>query len=207
MSECPKCAQNIEITPNQFGSLFTCSFCQGVFFVDWDGNPEAGVEEEPIASETNLAEGHLTEGPTDQGYEAHSFEEPLAPMYETAAEPPSEQPTSEPAPPQAEPEPEPEPPQNPEQNFRENILNFANATEPQLLKSYKVTVQGLDLESEVLKLKEILRESQFRFDFERLIKSISHGKLVISDLTSIKAAILVHRLEMEHFELDVQQES
>ncbi len=87
------------------------------------------------------------------------------------------------------------------------VLDFANAPEARPLKAYQVEIRGLDLEKEINKLRDILRDPKFRFDVDAVLRGISHGKLVLTDLTSIKAAILVHRLEMEHFKVKVSIES
>ena len=47
MAECPQCRSSIEIPEQNFGTLFTCSLCQAVYFVGWDGNPEQPQNQAP----------------------------------------------------------------------------------------------------------------------------------------------------------------
>jgi hypothetical protein len=41
LAECPQCHSSIEISDGNFGTLFNCPSCQAVFFIGWDGIPEA----------------------------------------------------------------------------------------------------------------------------------------------------------------------
>ncbi|HRO67343.1 MAG TPA: hypothetical protein PL182_07255 [Pseudobdellovibrionaceae bacterium] len=47
MASCPNCHQTIEILNQHMGALFNCPHCRAVFFVDWNGQPEAMAEHEP----------------------------------------------------------------------------------------------------------------------------------------------------------------
>lgn len=42
MVNCPKCFSGIEISSQFYGGLFTCPNCQAVYFISFDGVPEAG---------------------------------------------------------------------------------------------------------------------------------------------------------------------
>lgn len=50
MASCPKCFSEIEISSQFFGGLFTCPKCQSVYFIGFDGVPEASTQSvgEPI---------------------------------------------------------------------------------------------------------------------------------------------------------------
>lgn len=87
------------------------------------------------------------------------------------------------------------------------VLEFANSPTEKSLRSYQIEIYGLELEKDVQRLREVFKDPKFKFDAEAFIDGISHGKLKIADLNSIKAAILVRRLEMEHFEVKVTLES
>ncbi|MBX3039697.1 MAG: hypothetical protein KF789_03180 [Bdellovibrionaceae bacterium] len=47
MASCPNCHQAIEIKSQHMGALFNCPHCRAVFFVDWNGQPEALAQHEP----------------------------------------------------------------------------------------------------------------------------------------------------------------
>lgn len=66
MAGCPTCQFEINIPSENHGSLMTCPNCQAVFFVNWDGAPEAPIlaEEEPssdFASGSEISETPLSE--------------------------------------------------------------------------------------------------------------------------------------------------
>jgi len=48
---CPICQSEIEIAPSHYGSLYNCPRCNGVFFVDWSGQPEAESFQPPPSAE------------------------------------------------------------------------------------------------------------------------------------------------------------
>ena len=66
MASCPKCFSEIEISSQFFGGLFTCPKCQAVYFIGFDGAPEASPQSEyepvipidipttPMSAEENL---------------------------------------------------------------------------------------------------------------------------------------------------------
>ncbi|AHZ85905.1 hypothetical protein EP01_13305 [Bdellovibrio bacteriovorus] len=57
MASCPSCHQPVEILDKHLGTLFTCSHCNAVFFVDWNGQPEmAQHEPEPEAPAESFSE-------------------------------------------------------------------------------------------------------------------------------------------------------
>ncbi|AFX99976.1 hypothetical protein [Bdellovibrio bacteriovorus] len=57
MASCPSCHQPVEILDKHLGTLFTCSHCNAVFFVDWNGQPElAQHEPEPETPAESFSE-------------------------------------------------------------------------------------------------------------------------------------------------------
>ncbi len=41
---CPSCHNEVEVLERNYGALFTCSKCQAVYFVNFDGHPEFSNE-------------------------------------------------------------------------------------------------------------------------------------------------------------------
>ncbi len=63
MASCPKCFSGIEIPSQFFGGLFTCPQCQAVYFIGFDGVPEASGEStvEPLPEVEELQEYNSSE--------------------------------------------------------------------------------------------------------------------------------------------------
>jgi hypothetical protein len=189
VSQCPTCQTSIEIKQNQFGSLFTCTSCQAVFFVDWSGQPEAPLAES--TSPTEILSSPQFEVEAFPSFEAQDAEIQDQKFQDSNADnqgSSGDEPLSL-------------------KGAMSEVLEFANAPQEQLLRSYQIEISGLDLERDVQKLKDVLGDQKFKFDPDSFIDKITHGNLKISDLSPVKAAILVRKLEMEHFEICVTLQS
>lgn len=52
---CPNCQVSTVVDERNYGALYTCSACQAVYFLNFDGNPEFGdMEAAPIVEEAPL---------------------------------------------------------------------------------------------------------------------------------------------------------
>ncbi|MFP5518939.1 MAG: hypothetical protein ACLGGX_03495 [Bdellovibrionia bacterium] len=63
MKLCPVCSAEQKIESQHHGTLFTCSSCNAVFFVNWDGDPE-------VANHDIHDEMGITEEPSTINYQA-----------------------------------------------------------------------------------------------------------------------------------------
>ncbi len=62
---CPNCQSEQKVTENHYGALYTCTSCQAVYFINFDGQPEYGEassEEYASANAANLALEQAPEG-------------------------------------------------------------------------------------------------------------------------------------------------
>jgi hypothetical protein len=69
---------------------------------------------------------------------------------------------------------------------------------------YSVTISGIDTGELRTRVLEALTDKKFLWDVNALIKSIRAGELTLSDVSAVKAALLVSRLRS--FSLDVHWE-
>lgn len=73
MATCPVCQSNIEITAQHFGTLYTCPKCSAVFFVDWNGNPEAAEVEEPVPTSLDAQAQPHSQAPSQSQNDPSDF--------------------------------------------------------------------------------------------------------------------------------------
>ena len=137
MIHCPSCQQPVEITEQHYGTLFTCPLCSSVYFIDWNGQPEA-----PATVEEN-GQSTLTEEVTSSGYVLpEPAENPIEPIEEYVPTEFQPEPfvTSEEEPPSFESSPSLEPivqseepaPETPEQayDFGQTLDQFQTTSAP-----------------------------------------------------------------------------
>lgn len=53
---CPSCKKDQKVSENNFGALYTCTSCQAVYFINFDGQPEFG---EASSEDYEAAQSHL----------------------------------------------------------------------------------------------------------------------------------------------------
>jgi len=175
LASCPKCFSGIEISSQFFGGLFTCPQCQAVYFIGFDGVPEADGENttEPLP-EIEISQ--------ELGYEPIIPIDPVIPLepVETFQ------------------------PMSAEQNLQD-IMQYANTDMSSSPLTFQVTIEGLDLLQNVNELKEIFADSKLQMNFQELKQKISNGKLLIEKIQPAKAAILVQRLRMLDLKMHWEQ--
>jgi len=223
LSQCPVCSKNVSITEANFGTLFTCTSCQGVFFVGWDGQPEVSdagsdevipepVLENPMAENISPALDFNPSNPLEgvsSGNDFQHINEP-SPSFEAA-------PSSSEAAPQADgmevmpsldsfsaPPGFDAPAAGPKENFSD-VVKFGNSLDDKGLITYTVTIQGIDLSSVLQQIKEALTDERFNWKADDLLGQIQNGELVIDSLSTAKAVVLVHRLKYLPVEVQWRQ--
>lgn len=89
-----------------------------------------------------------------------------------------------------------------------DIAEYGNSTESQAhqgLIRYNVIIRGVDTIEMKNHVKDSIRDSRFMWDLEAVIASIDDGVLILKDLTSIKAVIVVNRLKILPLEISWEQ--
>lgn len=205
---------------SQFGALTSCNKCGGVYFLGWDGKPEAAPAadsmEDVAETKKEISKISIANTPIDN-YESNSFEQ--SDIASVAVENSFQQESNFATQENFEPSHQESYSENsnfdvdqPLDSFQNNsygeagnysqepqkenfndLIDFGNSSDPGVL-SYVLTIDGIDLQSIEDEIKQILSESRFQFDVELLLSNLKNGQLVIDNLSPIKASILVHRL-------------
>lgn len=68
MIPCPSCHQQVEVTEQNHGTLFTCPHCNAVYFVGWDGQFEITPVAEPEADPESTFEPTVVAENVDSGF-------------------------------------------------------------------------------------------------------------------------------------------
>lgn len=76
MIPCPSCHQQVEVTEQNYGTLYTCPHCNAVYFVGWDGQFEINS---PESDSSPLEETVIRDGTVDSGF--------IPPISDFSAEP------------------------------------------------------------------------------------------------------------------------
>ena len=208
MAVCPVCHSEIEITSQHYGTLFTCSQCRAVFFVDWGGQPEAvdleaPPEEVPTFSDVPQAESPYAESSFAP---APHFETPDQNAFEAPEEAPAdaveESPPYDFGAPMAHSTEPVEDPAEPISSLVEtslsdvdDIAHFGNAELSQSAFSYTLTIAGID--SGVLRagIQEAISDSKFGWNVVQVMAQIKGGVLTIKSMNPVKASILMQRVK------------
>ncbi|MBX3034547.1 MAG: zf-TFIIB domain-containing protein [Bdellovibrionaceae bacterium] len=215
MAACPNCHQAIEITDQHAGTLFTCPHCRAVFFVGWDGQPEAAAPAENDEVETPAFSGDqpvpfsfepLPETPLPPEEAAvfgenpggeetpaappdpDNFDQPIAPVSEESAAGFGVEPTS-PAP-----------------SDLGSVVEYANASASTGPLRYILILRGLELASTVRELREALTDSRFGWDVDDIMAHLKNGELRLKPMNPTKASILVNRIKSLPIEVSWRQE-
>jgi hypothetical protein len=226
LAGCPSCQADLQISQEQFGALFTCSNCQAVFFINWDGQPEVaqeGESSEGLPPEVNSFQNIETypEQEVIENSQAGSFTEVSS--FSESSISSEEDPFQEVGYPQ---ESQPfadvtnfeveEPNQSLErpsvddqpltpQQFVDEVIEFGNSTEVIEGLTYKVRILGIDSAESRSSLEDILREPRLNFDLQKLMQDILGGQLEIENLNTAKAFYLVQKLKQEAFDVSWSQ--
>jgi hypothetical protein len=221
LAECPQCHSSIEITENNFGTLYNCPYCQAVFFIGWDGLPEIAPQVFPPQPSTQST----VVQPVPQELQAQ------VPVYEPQMEPvfPSAESMNEPAP---EPAPDFQPLETPIDTmmppsdfqggvefkpFESNdtyspgidpgpavgvdsspdfadVVEFGNKPDLKSPLTYTVMIQGIEIADVRKKFKDAISDSRFGWDVEVVLQQLKDGAITFHDLSPAKATALINRI-------------
>lgn len=166
MAICPSCLAQIEIKSEFFGGLFTCSKCESVYFIGFDGEPETATASQSAAPQAPVVEEPYTppmDLPPLVSYEAA----PESPSYDQAPAPFSP---------------------------LQDVVDFANSESSGSLATYSLEVSGLDSQQNMRALKEVLIDSKIQINFDEVKSQIKNGTLRLEKLNSAQAAVIAFRL-------------
>ena len=173
--DCPSCHNNVSITEANYGALYTCSKCQAVYFINFDGRPEFDHLSGTPYQSGNDESSHQIQGQTVATQDDPSGVNDLFPS----------QPES----------------QTPLQNAMTDIENFANQdVEPSL--TFNLIVTGLDSKATQSQFYESINDSKFGWMAEDIIKSISQGRCEIKNIKPVSAHVLAKRLRFMDVQLE-----
>lgn len=229
MVECPRCQQQIEVLEQHKGTLFTCSHCNSVFFIDWDGNPEIPPPPDEVQFETAQAEQPAYEvapqdpmgsweAPPEQVLESavpeQSFSSDTADSsaYAAPTEQAYEAPAEEAAYDFSRPldeainEPEVGSVTTTDTADFSDVTAFGNANTDTGQLTYVVRIQGIDSGKIYGQLREALTDSRFHWDVAEILKQIENGSLEVRGLNPAKTFVLVHRLKYLPLQISWRQD-
>ena len=217
MSQCPNCSTILELSEQNFGTLFNCPKCASVFFIGWDGIPE-------VQSLIPLEE--LSQNPAESAYQDDSSEDSDAPVSPLEVEYSSEEAVEVSENPSLD---ESELLESVDNNFLSSELDrtldspldtpldspsdfiaeiesFANSTNASSSAlTYDLVIGGID-SAEVLKqVREALLDSKFGWDVNEIMRTLRGGILEIPELNPIKAVVLLSRLKAFKVDLSWRQ--
>lgn len=189
MAVCPVCQEEIEITSQHHGTLFTCPHCNGVFFVDWSGQPETATAESP--GEIVPPEGvDIPFTPASHFAPPVSVESELPPQEESwsgsevsggyeseeatlGGESPGERDSAD----------------------LSEIADFGNADLAQVAFNYTLIISGIDSGKIREQIQEALTDEKFGWNVRQVIAQIKDGVLTIKSMNPVKASILMQRMK------------
>jgi hypothetical protein len=191
LTPCPQCHSAIEISDQHFGTIFTCPMCQAVFFIGWDGQPEA-----PQMSESSPAPEPQVpiDSPLPPTSEVESsaavmanpaWDQPLDLGAEAIAPPPVLSVDSS-------------------SNFQD-VVEFGNSPQMEGPLTYTIFIQGIEIADTREKLREALSDSRLGWDATDLIRKISNGSLMLADLSPAKASVVINRIKYLPIEVTWRQ--
>lgn len=182
MAICPICQSEIEIAPSHYGSLYSCPRCNGVFFVDWSGQPEVEGFQAPPSEEASPGEGSLPEAPFSS-----SSEEDLPPPMDFALPPLSMDPSQglDPL----------EPSSIADSADLSDIVDFGNAEASLSALNYTLVLKGIDSAALRKQIEEVLSDAKFGWNAAQLMSQMKDGVLTIRSLNPVKASILIQRVK------------
>lgn len=70
---------------------------------------------------------------------------------------------------------------------------------------FNLIINGIDLGEHHENIREILSDPKFVLNSQEIINSISNGKLVIQNVSAVKASLIVHRLKGLPFQISWEQ--
>lgn len=176
MIPCPSCQQPVEILNEHMGTLFTCPHCSSVYFIDWEGKPEA-TQNEPEMTTPPLEENFDGEISQESDFQASVSEAPydFSQTLDTVPEP-SQVSTADTA------------------DFSD-VTDFANADTSVGPLTYTVIIAELESSQLLAQIKEAMTDSRFGWDVESVLSEVGGGRLILQGLSPAKASVLINRIK------------
>lgn len=216
--QCPSCHKDIEISDTNLGSLYTCSQCSAVYFINFDGDPEyeeLNVSDQVYEQQSSLDSVKPEEinlGGTSDSESALAVEHSFQTFEPSLAESSNEQSFGD-NPSIDEDQLTVEPVEDSRgiedlsvvsksspvsaSNAIEEINEFANSTDVNLTGlSYRVLIQGIDSKALLQEVKEALEDARFNWDVGILLSKRKDGVIQLDQLTPVKAALVIQRLRL-----------
>lgn len=81
--DCPSCHNDVPVTEANFGALYTCSKCQAVYFINFDGRPEF---DNPSADFGDAPAANFQLNSDDQATQIQPQPEPQTPLQNAMAD-------------------------------------------------------------------------------------------------------------------------
>lgn len=191
MAVCPVCQAQVEIGSEFFGGLFTCPACRGVYFIGFDGTPEAAASHVPEIPQM--------EPPPATSENFASYEPiPEAPMDLPSIPEPEQQMISYEAPLEEIPTPAAFSP-------LQDVVDYANSEGTKSLSTYAVVLTGLEVSSNLQAFREVLIDSKLQLSFDKIKPQIRNGILRLENLDPAQAAVIAFRLRPYPIEMKWEQ--
>lgn len=185
MAQCPSCQGEL---PDDFG-LIDCSHCAAGLFIEFDGSVRLRESEGSLAVPPPLEVQNQSAEPVPQDYETPVIESPVFVMETEEIK--EEEVAAEGLPPMAV-------AQAPSSDqVLEDLVAFGNSQESTGREGayfYDLMISGIDSADLREEVKEALTDPLFLWDVEAMIRTMQLGELVLRQVTSVKAALVVQRL-------------
>ncbi len=79
---CPNCQSQEKVTEQNFGALYTCTACQAVYFINFDGEPEFGEVPEEIPADFNSTDAEIDSELSDTAENHENFDAQLEASFD-----------------------------------------------------------------------------------------------------------------------------
>ncbi len=228
---CPNCQIEAAISEQLYGALYTCSSCQAVYFINFEGQPEFGNVSEEILTEMVSEPAAATESapyeplqespPETSGFEASleplidavdmvTFDDRLDAQLDErfAAQSQIDAPSQNT---DSLPNLEIETNVNAKasghsfSDVAKEISDFGN-TEAQIAGlNYDLKISGLDTQEVKRLFQEAIEDLKLGWDANVIMRNIKNGQIEFSKLNPVKAYILAKRLQFLDIEKHWQQ--
>ena len=185
MAQCPSCQNEL---PDDFG-LVDCSHCSAGLYIEFDGSVR--LREQGGVGTTPVPISHSAHNQNEDMAEQIRVEPPILLETEPEASEIIEEVPLNPLPPMILAEPART------DQVLEDLVAFGNS---QVSSSrdgayfYDLVISGIDSADLRLEVKEALTDQLFLWDAEAMIRTMDLGELVLRQMTSVKAALVVQRL-------------
>lgn len=212
MIPCPSCQKSIEIEDKHLGTLFTCPYCNSVYFIDWNGQPELALHDsepefQPLPATDNYSpnfevteQSEEFEQPEQSFNENYEAEAKINEAYET---PITESPYDFNSTLDQVPDSISNSLDTPDFS---DVTDYANSNETVGPLTYTVIIEGIDSSHLVLQLKEAITDSRFGWNIEDILNQIGQGRLVLTGLSPAKGSVLINRIKYLPFKISWRQD-